>query len=155
MFTVPTASCTAAFVLYAQGEQRYQHSLVTVISGSCGFLMDYNFFLSEPRWGLCVSRLRPIDNPIMALFELMRVTIQSNSFPGKFNERDNFPMIVFFYGENIFVITFSLDSYWTPISEALKTDTHQITATTAWLFSYSQIYKALGLQHYRYYNILQ
>lgn len=46
---------------------------IMIVSVSHGFLMDYNLFLSEPRWGLCISRLRPIDNPITALFELTRV----------------------------------------------------------------------------------
>lgn len=39
----------------------------TAVVYYCGFLVDYNLFLSERRWGLFRSRLRPIDNPIMTL----------------------------------------------------------------------------------------
>lgn len=63
-FRALAASCAAAFVLSAKGQQILMFVTAMSISGSCAFLMDYNFFLSEPRWGLCKSRLRPIDNPI-------------------------------------------------------------------------------------------
>lgn len=49
MFTAVAACCTAAFVLSAKGKQILTSVTVMSISGSCAFLMDYNFFLSEPR----------------------------------------------------------------------------------------------------------
>lgn len=49
MFRALAASCAAAFVLSAKGQQILTFVTVMSISGSCAFLMDYNFFLSEPR----------------------------------------------------------------------------------------------------------
>lgn len=92
---IDSTDCHLQYSLYSFSSRKTQ-ALVTVliVSGSCGFLMDYNLFLSEPRWGLCISRLRPIDNPITAPFELTWVTIHSNKqFPLIFYEGiQYFPM---------------------------------------------------------------
>lgn len=44
--------------------KRWGLSQWSPIYGLCVFLMDYNFFFLESRWGRNISRLRPIDNPI-------------------------------------------------------------------------------------------